>query len=140
MDIAEEAIDLQLPSTLSLPKNPAILFAATNILWINVSWTFIEPLLAKRLESFDVGTKQIGLIFSLSNMVYVPAVFLVQYLFRDSKGRHRTIALSTALTPVAVLLTGSNQLSLVVLGISLIGLLPTPVSTETIVAFSVRGE
>ncbi|KAL7542390.1 hypothetical protein ACHAXR_012031 [Thalassiosira sp. AJA248-18] len=116
------------PTAISLLKFPKILFAATTIMWINVSWTFIEPLLAKRLNNhFHVGKKQIGLIFSLSNIIYVPTVFLVQYLPRHRRWRHWTISISTMLTPLAVLLIGSNAYSLVILGIILIGLLPTPV-------------
>lgn len=72
------------PTTLSLLKFRTILIGASSILWINVSWTAIEPLLpAKRLDSLHgVGKKGIGVIFSLSSIIYVPSVFLVQYLPR----------------------------------------------------------
>lgn len=115
------------PTTLSLIMTPKIFISATSITCINVSATFLEPILAKRLDSFDVGKKQIGLIFSVANIVYLPVVFLVQYLPKDRSGRHRIIAMSTFLTIIAVLLVGCNQLSLVVIGIGLTGLLPTPV-------------
>ena len=121
---------VQLPSTISLLKHRTILFSATTIMWINVAWTCVEPILAKRLENtFQVGKEGIGVIFSLSNIVYVPTVFLARYLPRRESytGRHQIISLSAMLTPIAVLLVGSPTFSLVVMGITLLGLLPTPV-------------
>ncbi|EED87636.1 predicted protein, partial [Thalassiosira pseudonana CCMP1335] len=53
------------PTTFSLLKQPQIFCAAMSILWINVSWSFLEPILAKRLELFQVGKKGIGIIFAL---------------------------------------------------------------------------
>ena len=111
------------PTTLSLLKFRTILIGASSILWINVSWTAIEPLLAKRLDSLHVGKKGIGIIFSLSSIIYVPSVFLVQYLPRHVL----TISLSIMLTPIAVLLTGVKSLPSVLVGIILLGILPTPV-------------
>mmetsp|Transcript_34706 Transcript_34706/g.83882 ORF Transcript_34706/g.83882 Transcript_34706/m.83882 type:complete len:483 (+) Transcript_34706:162-1610(+) len=128
LDTGEVKAFPQQPSTVSLLKFPTILFAATNIMWINVSWTFIEPLLAKRLDDFHASKKEIGIIFSLSNMVYVPTVFLVQYLPRHRPSwRHRIILLSTMFTPAAVWLVGSDSFFRVIMGIVLLGLLPTPV-------------
>ena len=90
---------------------------------VNLSWTSIEPLLATRLDNtFHIGSKQIGLIFSLSNIIYVPTVFLVQYLPKHV----RTLSISIMLTPIAVLFVGSSSLSMVVIGVILLGLLPTP--------------
>ena len=111
----------------SVLKFPAIFFAATTIMWINVSWTCIEPLLAKRLDNFNVGKKEIGIIFSLTNMVYVPAVFLARYLPKRFTLRHKIISLSTMLTPIAVLFVGSSTFWLTIVGVGLLGLLPTPV-------------
>lgn len=87
--------------------------------------TFFEPILAKRLDTLHVSPRNIGVIFSLSNIVYVPTVFLMQYFPRHA-GRHKTITLSAMLTPIAVLLVGSANLALVVLGILLLGVFPTP--------------
>eukprot|EP00584_Thalassiosira_punctigera_P025940 CAMPEP_0172579450 /NCGR_PEP_ID=MMETSP1067-20121228/139253_1 /TAXON_ID=265564 ORGANISM="Thalassiosira punctigera, Strain Tpunct2005C2" /NCGR_SAMPLE_ID=MMETSP1067 /ASSEMBLY_ACC=CAM_ASM_000444 /LENGTH=216 /DNA_ID=CAMNT_0013372169 /DNA_START=563 /DNA_END=1210 /DNA_ORIENTATION=- len=123
----QQKIRVQQPSTLSVLMIPKIFISATTIMWINVSWTFIEPLLAKRMDKFHLGKKEIGIVFSLSNIVYIPTIFIVQYLPRHYKLRHRTISLSTMLTPIAVLLVGSNTFSVVVLGIILLGVLPTPV-------------
>jgi len=117
------------PSTISLLKCPKLLISAATIMWINVSWTCIEPLLAKRLDDFHVGKKQIGMVFSLANIIYVPTVFLAQYLPRHYtlRRQHGIISLSTMLTPIVVLLIGSNSFPSVILGIALQGLLPSPV-------------
>ena len=118
------------PTITHLLKQPRILISAMCITWVNVAWTFVEPLLANRLDSFfHVGKKEIGVIFSLSNMTYVPAVFLLQFAFVSSNMRRRRliILLSIATTPVAVLLIGSSYIQCLTLGVSLLGLLPTPV-------------
>jgi len=110
------------PTISSLLRVQKIILAASAISMVNLSWTSIEPLLATRLDNtFHIG-KQIGLIFSLSNIIYVPTVFLVQYLPKHV----RTLSISIMLTPIAVLLVGSNSLSMVVIGVILLGLLPTP--------------
>jgi len=111
------------PTISSLIRVPKVILAASAISMVNLSWTSIEPLLATRLDNtFHIGSKQIGLIFSLSNIIYVPMVFLVQYLPKHV----RTLSISIMLTPLAVLLVGSNSLSMVVVGVILLGLLPTP--------------
>ena len=120
----DEQIQQQPPPTISsLIRVPKVILAASAISMVNLSWTSIEPLLATRLDNtFHTGSKQIGLIFSLSNIIYVPTVFLVQYLPKHV----RTLSISIMLTPIAVLLVGSNSLSMVVIGVILLGLLPTP--------------
>ena len=125
MNIERENVkETQQITTISLLKFPKILIGAQTILFVNTSWTFLEPLLAKRLDNFHVGKKGIGIIFSSSSIVYVPTVFLVQYL----PTRHvYTITISVLITPLAVLLTGFNSLPLVVCGVMLLGILPTPV-------------
>jgi MFS family permease len=114
------------PTTFSLLKQPQIFCAAMSILWINVSWSFLEPILAKRLELFQVGKKGIGIIFALSNVVYVPTAFLMQFIPKRCE-KHLTITIALALTPIGVLLVGSNSFVLVIVGILSLGLLPTPV-------------
>jgi len=119
----ENQIEQPPPTISSLIRVPKIILAASSISMVNLSWTSIEPLLATRLDNtFHIGSKQIGLIFSLSNVIYVPTVFLVQYLPKHV----RTLSISILLTPIAVLLVGSNSLSMVVIGVILLGLLPTP--------------
>lgn len=114
-------------SVISLLKVPNILLAAMSICWVMVTWAFLEPLLAKHLDNhFNVGNKGIGIIFSLTSIVYVPATLLVQYI-PSSIGRRTTISVSLLLTPIAVLFICSNLLPLVVLGVGLLGLLPAPV-------------
>ncbi len=114
-------------SAISLLKVPNILLAAMSICWVMVAWAFLEPLLANHLDNhFNVGNKGIGIIFSLTSIVYVPATLLVQYL-PSSIGRRTAISVSLMLTPIAVLLIGSNLLPLVVLGVGSLGLLPAPV-------------
>lgn len=116
------------PSTMSLLRFPKMLIAALTICWIKVSWAFFEPLLAIRLDNFfHVGTREIGIIFSIASIAYVPMVYLSQYLPRHGIGRHRTIATSVMLTPVSVLLMGSNSFSVLILGAVLIGILQAPV-------------
>ncbi|KAL3756602.1 hypothetical protein ACHAWU_010410 [Discostella pseudostelligera] len=114
-------------SALSLLEFPVILLAACSICWAMVTWAFLEPLLAKQLDNaFNVGNKGIGIIFSLTSIVYVPATLLVQYI-PSSIGRRKTIFISLLLTPIVVLLVGSNSLPLVVVGVGLLGLIPAPV-------------
>ncbi|KAL7437930.1 hypothetical protein ACHAXM_005897 [Skeletonema potamos] len=118
------------PTITRLLKHPRILVSALCITWINVSWTFLEPILAKRLETFfHLGRKEIGVVFSLSNFVYIPAAYLLQFAFVGSNMRKRRfiIFLSTAITPLAVLLIGSNSIYCLIFGMLVLGLFPTPV-------------
>ena len=118
------------PTITHLLKHPRILVSALCITWINVSWTFVEPILAKRLDSFfHLGKKEIGVIFSLSNVVYIPAAFLLQFAFVGLNMRKRRfiVLLSIAITPVAVLLIGSGSIHCLIFGMLLLGLFPTPV-------------
>ena len=118
------------PTIMHLLKHPRILVSALCITWINVSWTFVEPILASRLDAFfHLGKKEIGVIFSLSNVVYIPAAFLLQFVFVGSNMRRRRfiILFSIAFTPLAVLLIGSNSIQCLIFGMLLLGLLPTPV-------------
>ena len=118
------------PTIVHLLKRPRILVSALCISWINVSWTFVEPILASRLDVFfHLGKKEIGVIFSLSNVVYIPTAFLLQFAFVGSNMRRRRfiILFSIAFTPLAVLLIGSNSIQCLISGMLLLGLLPTPV-------------
>ena len=90
----------------------------------------MEPILASRLDVFfHLGKKEIGVIFSLSNVVYIPTAFLLQFAFFGSNMRRRRfiILFSIAFTPLAVLLIGSNSIQCLITGMLLLGLLPTPV-------------
>ena len=117
------------PTIMHLLKHPRILVSALCITWVNVSWTFVEPILSLRMSSFHLGKKEIGVIFSLSNVVYIPAVLLLQYAFVGSNMRRRRfiVLISIAFTPLAVLLIGSHSVLFLVFGMLLLGLLPTPV-------------
>jgi MFS family permease len=116
------------PSAISLLRFPKMLLAALTMCWIKVSWAFFEPLLAIRLDNFfHVGTREIGFIFSIASITYVPTVYLSQYLPRHGIGRHRTIATSVMLTPLTVLLMGSNSFPVLILGVVLRGILQAPV-------------
>jgi MFS family permease len=116
------------PSAISLLRFPKMLLAALTICCIKVSWAFFEPVLAIRLDNFfHVGTREIGMIFSLASISYVPAVYLSQYLPRHGIGRHRTIALSVVLTPIYVLLMGSNSFPVLIFGVLLCGIFQAPV-------------
>jgi MFS family permease len=118
------------PTITHLLKHPRILVSALCITWINVSWTFVEPILAKRLDTFfHLGRKEIGVIFSLSNFVYIPATYLLQFAFVGSNMRKRRfiVLVSTAMTPLAVLLIGSNSIHCLIFGMLLLGLFPSPV-------------
>jgi len=115
-------------SAISLLKFPKILLGALTLCWVDVTWSFMEPLLSKQLDhNFDVSMSEIGMIFSISSIVYVPMVYLVQFLPSQGKGRHRTISIAVMLTPLAVLLVGSNSLAVLIMGVTLNGILPTPV-------------
>ena len=114
------------PGMLSLASDLTLLIAVSSITWVNISWTFLEPILAKHLEqAFGLGNKQIGLVFSSSNFIYVPAVFLVQCL--PQRNRHRTLTMSILMTAVCAILVGSKNLAVSILGVVSIGVLPTPV-------------
>ena len=115
------------PTTMTLLQHAKITCAAMTILWISAAWCFLEPILAKRLVHFDLGKRQIGFIFALSNIVYVPTAFCMQYLPMRNVKKHTVIAISTLLTPIGVLLVGVNSLSFVTVGILMLGLFPTPV-------------
>ena len=69
------------------------------------------------LATFTIGKRGIGLIFSIFNVAFLPAVYLSQYLPSQGRARHQIIAISVMLLPVAVLLMGSNRfLSALILG------------------------
>ncbi|EJK67879.1 hypothetical protein THAOC_11017, partial [Thalassiosira oceanica] len=114
------------PGMVSLASDLTLLVAVSSITWVNTSWSFLEPILAKHLEqAFGLGNMQIGLVFSSSNFIYVPAVFLVQSL--PQTNRHRTLTMSILMTAVCAILVGSKSLAISILGVVLIGVLPTPV-------------
>ena len=80
----------QQPSAISLLAHRKILLGALTLCWVDVTWSFMEPLLSKQLDSnFDVSVGEIGMIFSISSIVYVPMVYLVQNLPSEGRGRHR---------------------------------------------------
>ena len=128
MNVASTVTADAKPTIIHLLKHPRILFSALCITWSNVSWTFVEPILATRLDTyFHLGKKEIGVLFSLSNFVYIPSAFLLQFALVGSRKRRMMIFLSTAVTPLAVLLVGSTSIHWLITGILLLGLLPTPV-------------
>jgi MFS family permease len=116
------------PTALFLLKFPKIILGLLSICWIKASFAFVEPLLALRLEKhFHVRLSHIGMIFSLANIVYVPAVYLSQYLPRHGNGQRRTIAISVMLTPLGIYLLGSDSLSVLIVAVTLCGILQAPV-------------
>ncbi|KAL7457215.1 LOW QUALITY PROTEIN: hypothetical protein ACHAWC_008725 [Mediolabrus comicus] len=128
MDVESKVTTDAKPTIIHLLKHPRILFSVLCITWSNVSWTFVEPILATRLDTyFHLGKKEIGFIFSLSNFVYIPSAFLLQFALVGSRKRRLVIFLSTAITPLAVMLVGSTSIHWLIIGILLLGLLPTPV-------------
>ncbi len=114
------------PTSFTLLKSAKITIAAMTILYANLAWTFMEPVLAKRLDNMHVKETWIGVVFALTNVVYIPTAFLMQYLPKRFD-RHSVVFLSIATTPIAVLLVGSNHLPLLILGMISIGFFPTPV-------------
>jgi MFS family permease len=131
-DNRETTVDTNLSqqpiSALSLLKFPKLLIGALTLTWIDVTWSFLEPLLSKHLDhTFDVSMSEIGVIFSITSIVYVPAVYLVQFLPSSGQGRHRTISAAVMLSPIGVLCVGSNSLTILILGVVLLGIFPTPV-------------
>ena len=126
MDVESKVTTDAKPTIIHLLKHPRILFSALCITWSNVSWTFVEPILATRLDTyFHLGKKEIGIIFSLSNFVYIPSAFLLQFSLVASRKRRILLFLSTAITPLAVLLVGSTSIHWLIIGVLLLGLLPT---------------
>ena len=119
--------DTPIPTTLTLLRQPKITCSALTILWISASWCFLEPILAKRLVQFDLGKLGIGVMFALSNLVYVPTAFFIQYIPMRYYDKHVVIAISILLTPIGVLFVGASSLPFVTLGVLLLGFFPTPV-------------
>jgi predicted MFS family arabinose efflux permease len=119
----------QAPSAISLLGFPKVLLAALTMCWISVSWALFEPLLAIRLSDyFHVGTGDIGMIFALTSIAYVPAVYLSQYLPRHGGiGRRRTISISVVLSAITVMLMGSDSFPVLMLGTASRGMLQAPV-------------
>jgi MFS family permease len=116
------------PTAHSLLKFPKIILGLLSICWIKASFAFVEPLLTLRLEKhFHIRLSHIGMIFSLANIVYVPAVYLSQYLPRHGNEQCRTIAISIMLTPMGVYLLGSDSLSVLIVAVTLCGILQAPV-------------
>ena len=122
-----EPCDTSIPTTSSLLRHPKITCSALTILWISASWCFLEPILAKRLVQFDLGKLGIGVIFALSNLVYVPTAFFIQYIPMRFFDKHVVIAISILLTPIGVLFVGASSLPFMTLGVLLLGFFPTPV-------------
>lgn len=114
------------PTSFTLLKSAKITIPAMTILYANLAWTFMEPILAKRLDDMHVKESWIGVVFALTNVIYIPTAFLMQYLPKRFD-RHLVVFLSIATTPIAVLLVGSNHLPLLILGMISIGFFPTPV-------------
>ncbi|KAL3786866.1 hypothetical protein HJC23_013787 [Cyclotella cryptica] len=115
------------PTTFTLLKHAKITCAALTITWISAAWFFLEPILAKRLTHFDLGKRGIGIMFALSNLVYVPTAFCIQFIPKKIIHKHTMIATSILLTPIGVLLVGSNSFAFITFGIVWLGLFPTPV-------------
>lgn len=127
-ETTDDTMSSQPISALSLLKFPKLLIGAMTLTWIDVTWSFLEPLLSKHLDhTFDVSMSEIGVIFSITSIVYVPAVYLVQFLPSSGQGRHRTISAAVMLSPIGVLCVGSNSLTILILGVVLLGIFPTPV-------------
>jgi predicted MFS family arabinose efflux permease len=127
-DTSTSASASKRPSAMSLLRFPGLLLAALTMCWISVSWSLFEPLLAVRLrDNFHIGTREIGVIFSVSSISYVPAVYLSRYLPRLGIGRHRTISISVVLTAMTVMLMGSDSFPVLMLGVATRGMLQAPV-------------
>lgn len=52
MDVESAVTTDAKPTIIHLLKHPRILFSALCITWSNVSWTFVEPILATRLDTY----------------------------------------------------------------------------------------
>jgi MFS family permease len=106
------------PTIIALLRCPPILIGALTAALLGFINCYFEPLMAIRLEKeFHIGKRGIGLIFSIFNVAFLPAVYLSQYLPSQGRARHQIIAISVMLLPVAVLLMGSNRfLSALILG------------------------
>lgn len=54
--------------------------AALSSAFVYFSYTFLEPIMAPRLVSFNMTPLQIGLFFSIYPIFYIPSSILVQYI------------------------------------------------------------
>lgn len=106
------------PTIIALLRCPPILIGALTAALLGFINCYFEPLMTIRLEKkFHIGKRGIGLIYSIFNIAFLPAVYLSQYLPSQGRARHQIIAISVMLLPVAVLLMGSNRfLSALLLG------------------------
>lgn len=85
------------------------------------TYSFLEPILAERLATFDLTSPQIGLFFVIQPVFYIPTSVLVQYIPRRVEKRV-TIIVATLLTGVAFIFVGPSEVfglpdSLVVMGV-----------------------
>ena len=85
------------------------------------TYSFMEPILAKRLTDFELTSLQIGLFFAIWPVFYIPASVMVQYMPRWVD-RRVTIILSAFFSGVAFIFVGPSEMfsmpdSLVLMGI-----------------------
>ena len=98
------------PTIIALLRCPPILIGAMTAALLGFINCYFEPLMAIRLEKeFHIGKRGIGLIYSIFNVAYLPAVYLSQYLPSQGRARQQILAISVMLLPIAVLLMGSNR-------------------------------
>jgi predicted MFS family arabinose efflux permease len=90
------------------------------------SYTALEPVLAIRLQDFDLSSIEIGVFFSLYALLYIPGGLLVQYT--PARWERRSVLLTAILLAgCACLFIGPsellpNSLALMVIGQAWIGI------------------
>ena len=62
---------------MDLLKQPRFLLAATSSGYVYFMYTFLEPILAQRLQTFDLSTLQIGAFFTIEPVFYISASILI---------------------------------------------------------------
>ena len=85
------------------------------------TYSFMEPILARRLVEFNLTQLQIGYFFAIWPIFYIPASILVQFVPQYVE-KQVTIILSAIMSGVAFIYVGPSQLlgfsnSLVLMGV-----------------------
>mmetsp|Transcript_29578 Transcript_29578/g.39338 ORF Transcript_29578/g.39338 Transcript_29578/m.39338 type:complete len:129 (-) Transcript_29578:271-657(-) len=76
--------------------------------WSNISFCFMEPILAQRLKEFDLTSTQSGNFFAIFSISYIVACMLVGWL--PTRFNRFILISSAALTGAAMFLAGPSEL------------------------------
>jgi len=93
----------------ALLKRARFTFAALSSAMTYFAYSFMEPILAKRLTDFSLSPMQIGLFFAIYPVFYIPSSIAVQFIPRYIEKRV-TLIISALLTGVAFCFVGPSDM------------------------------